>query len=522
MKKKTFINGALVLVIAGLISKTIGLIYRIPLTNMIGSAGIGLYSYPYTMYATMLGISAVGIPIAISKLVSEKIAHNRHDEAHQIFRTAFFIMLIVGTLSSVLFYLSSKYLISNNWPKGTYYPAMGLVIAPLLIALISVFRGYFHGMNMMIAPSIAQVFDSMGRLVFGLIAASLLIGRGVEYAAGGAALGTTAGAVIGLITIVIIYLKVRPRISREIDGIGVQKQKDSTRDIIKNLLYIAAPISLGAVAGHLMKLIDSLMIPIRLSAAGYSEASSTILWGRIGAIDPLINLSLTISVAIAINLVPAVAAAYTKGNIEDVRNKLNLAIRMGLYIVIPAGIGLFILAEPILNLIFPEVRDSDTILKFLAVSLLFLTINQILTASIQGLGRVYVPVKNLLIGTVFKICISYVLVAIPKLNVNGAIIGTIIGYSIASLLNFIHIQKTIKVEFDLWKILIAPLCSGGVMAISVLLTYNYGLLVMSSSMITLLSVLVGGLVYGIMLIATGGINKTLLKEVFTSKKKLKT
>lgn len=517
MKKRSFIGGAFILATAGIVSKFIGFFFRVPLTNMIGAEGYGLYNYPYNLYSAMLAISVTGLPIAISKLVSGKIAINRYDEAHRIFKIALCIMLFLGSFTSLALYVGSEFLVNTIWPKEAYYPLMGLVIAPFFVALMSVFRGYFQGMQIMVASSISQVFESFGRLIFGLGLAYALLDRGIEYAAGGGTFGATAGAFIGLCVIILYYLRVKPQIKEKIEKQDKGSEKDATVKIIKDILYLSIPISIGSLAGTLMPLIDSLMIKIRLDVAGFSEEMSTILFGRLGAGTTLINFPLTISTAIAISLVPAISEAHAKGLFSEIGKRLETGIKIGLYLVFPAFVGLFVFAQPILNFIFPTIKNADYILRFLSIALIFMTLNQILTATIQGVGRPIIAVRNLFIGAGVKVVLSYYLVAIPSININGAIIGTLIGYFIASLLNYLYLKR--KINFAIHKIdlIFKPLVASIVMGGGGYYYYHFMMDFTSKNSISLLSsIVVSGVIYGLLLLLLGALS---LKEIILFIKK---
>lgn len=512
MKKKSFIGGALILGLAGIISKSIGFLFRVPLTNMIGEEGYGLYNFPYSVYATILAISVAGIPVAISKLVSERITLNRHAEAHRIFKSALILMAVVGAAVSLLLFFSAELMVSTIWPEKAYYPLMGLVLAPLFVSLMAVFRGYFQGMQMMSATALSQIFEGLGRLIFGLGLAYLLIDRGVEYAAGGGSFGATAGAALGLIIITIIYFKQRPSIHQTIAHSEGQNSDNATLSYIKQVLLLSIPMSIGSVAGTLMPLIDSLMIQPRLLLAGFDESTATSLFGRIGASGTLINFSLTISLAIAISLVPAISEANALGDRLAVRKRLETAIRMAMFIVIPASIGMFILAKPILNLIFPSIQDAQVILQFLSIALVFITLNQVFTASIQGMGKYYIPVVFLLLGVIFKVAISYILTAMPAINVLGAVSGTIVGYFVAAALNFLYVRNLVDLKLNWLHTAIIPLISGALMGTAVYFVSRFLLVRTHHAVATLLSVAVGVLVYGICILLWGQIDEVPIRD----------
>jgi stage V sporulation protein B len=444
MKNKSFLNGAFILAVAGIISKFIGFFFKVPITRLIGAEGLGLYNYPYNLYSAMLAISITGLPVAISKLVSERIALKQYRAVHKVFKVALILMSLVGIFTSAVLFAGSKIIVNKFWPPGAYYPLMGLVFAPIFVASMSVFRGYFQGMQLMMPTAISQIFESFGRLIVGLGLAYFFVNKGIPYAAGGASFGATAGAVLGLIVLIISYLKIQSKLNKNIQKHKVIEKEESSIFIITKILSISVPISIGAVASSMMSLIDSLMINSRLLIAGFSVKEASVLYGQLGTANTLINFPLTISIAIAASIVPAISEAKVHENYHEIRQKLEEGIKMGFYIGLPATIGLFILADPILAFIFPTINGGGKLLQLLAVALIFITLNQILTGALQGFGKIMIPVKNLFLGSVVKVIVSYFLTIQPAYNIKGAAIGTIIGYLIALLLNYKDIKKYTK------------------------------------------------------------------------------
>lgn len=519
MKNKSFLNGAFILVAAGIVSKFIGFFFKVPLTRLIGAEGLGLYNYPYNLYIAMLAISITGLPVAISKLVSERIALNQYKAVQKVFKVALIMMSFVGVFTSAFLFLGSKIIVRKFWPPGAYYPLMGLVFAPIVVSVMSVFRGYFQGMQLMMPTAISQIFESFGRLIVGLGLAYLLIDKGVPYAAGGASFGATAGPILGLIVLIISYFKIRTGLNKSIKNNNQIQRKESTLLIIRNILSISIPISIGALASSMMALIDSLMITSRLSLAGFSIEQSSILYGQLGAATTLINFPLTISVAISASLVPAISKAKAHEDYHEIRHRLDEGMKMGMYIGLPATMGLFILATPILTLIFPSLNGGGDALQFLSIALIFITSNQIFTGTLQGIGKVMVPVKNLFIGSFFKIIVSYFLTINPSYNIKGAAIGTIAGYFVTSLLNYLSTKKHTNIKFNINDLLIKPIISVTAMATAVYYTFDYLIVSLNSNTLaTLLSIIVGGITYGTVLILVGGINIKDILLIFNRKK----
>lgn len=488
MNSKGIIKNSIILASAAMISKFLGFLFKVPLTRMIGAEGFGLYSYPYLIYTAIIALSTFGLPVVLSKLIAEKVALHRYSEANKIFKVTLVFMTIMGILSTFIMYFLARYLAGHIWPTRALIPLMGLLFAPFFVAILSVFRGYFQGMQMMYAYSISQIAESFTRFVIGLYLAKLLLDRGVEYAAAGGSFGATAGAIIGCITLLIFYFyKRRDFLSRK-DDFMAQEDVSSNKEIIHNLLKPLIPVSIAALAITIMPLIDSLIVKNSLLTAGFIERESTMMFGSLVAVSTLINFPLTISYAISITLVPSISNSSAKKNHEDRSKILSDAMRMGFYIMIPAAFGMYMLANEIMHFTFPDIKNAIWILRLSTISIVVMSLNQIVVATLQGLGLFMKPVKNTFIGAFIKILISYTLMRIPAINIHGAIIGTIVGYTVTTYRSSksLMVEEVLKIAY--FKHLIKPIFSSLIMTIFILLAKYY--LSLSLIPIVILSVII--------------------------------
>jgi stage V sporulation protein B len=350
-------------------------------------------------------------------------------------------------------------------------------------------------------------------VVVGVGLAYILLPRGIEYAAGGAALGASAGGIFGGIYLVIKYIKVKKEFK-----VGYIKDNVS---VLSKLLYIAVPVSLGAAVSSIMSVIDSALVPQKLLQAGFTYKESTILYGQLtGKAFILINVPLTLSAALCASLVPIIAEAYILNRRLEVINKVDLALKLSMVIGLPSFLGLFSLAYPILNLLFPGQSDGFKILQYSAISIPFIIIAQTSTSILQGVGQYIMPVINLAIGCIIKIIITMLMVPIVKINIYGAVIGSIAGYIIASGLNLVLLKKKLKVKIGLFDVILKPLFATLIMTILVVITYmnvyNY---TMSSRIACLLAILLGIVVYSILVVLFGIFKYSYIKDRFLKRKR---
>ena len=513
MRKQSLIEGTLILGFAGVIARFLGLFFRWPLIMLIGDEGIGYYQMSYPLYMFFISIAA-GVPVAISKMVSERRAVLDNEGVIKVLRKALLLMVTIGAGCSIIMTILSKYMITLlKWDVKSYYSLMAISIAPVCIAILSVFRGFFQGMQNMNPSGMSQIIEQLGRVFFGVGLAYLLLPKGIEYSAGGAALGAAFGGILGSIYLIIKYLSMRKEFK-------VKKVKNDL-SILGELLYISVPISLGATVSSVMNLIDSFLVPQKLLEAGFTYKYSTILYGQLtGKASVLVNVPLSLSIALCASIVPIIAETFVLNRKKELVSKVDMAFKFSIVIALPCFLGLFFLAKPILNLIFPGHAEGYKILQYLSISIPFIIIAQTTTAILQGTGKYLLPVFNLLVGCMIKVVITLILTPIPHINVYGAVIGTIIGYVVASILNIMLLKRTLKVKINYYEVMIKPAYASILMIIAVVFiytnVYNY---TVRNSIACIVSILCGVLIYGALIILFRVLKYDYLKEKFIRKPK---
>ena len=509
MSKDNFLKGAAILGIAGVIVKILGAFYRIPLNNILGSEGIGYYQTAYPLYVLLLTISTSGFPVAVAKLVSEKNALGDHRGAHKVFKVAFLGMLIAGVLTSIFVFINAKGIVKGLANEDAYYALIALVPALFFVPIMSVFRGYFQGRQTMTPTAISQIVEQLFRVTMGLLLTYHLLDRGLPIAAGGASFGGSIGAIAGAITMIIIYIFQRGKIREEIKD--SPRNEETVSKIIKDLLIIAIPITIGAAIVPIMNSIDTLLVFKRLESVGFSKAEANALFGQLtGHAQTLINLPLIFSTALAISLVPAVSIANTKKNYREIKNITSSGIRTTLLIGLPCAFGLFILAEPIIGLLYfklspEEIISTGEILSILSFGVIFLTLVQSLTAILQGLGKPLVPVANLAIGAIVKVFLTYTLTGIRSINVKGAAISTVTAYLIAALLDLAAVHKYTRLKFNTKEIFIKPFISSIGMALVAKLIHVSFINIIGDKLSTIIAIIIAAIIYFVLLIITGSL-----------------
>ncbi len=495
MKKQSLIKGSLILGVAGILTRFLGLFFRWPLIMLIGDEGIGYYQMSYPLYMFFVAMAS-GVPVAISKMISENNAVNDIEGSFQVMKESAILMTIIGTGTTLTLFLFAKPIISFlRWDPKSYYSLIGISFAPLVISYMTIFRGFFQGLQNMTPSAISQIIEQVGRVIFGVSLAIVLLPKGIEYSAGGAAFGATAGAVLGGSYLYSKYKKLKK--SCNIKKIG------SNPEILNNILKIAIPISLGATVGTIMSLIDSILVPQKLLEAGFTNIQSTVLYAQLtGKASVIVNIPLTLSMAICTSLIPIIAENFILKKHSELINKINISMKMSSIIAIPCTFGIFFLAEPIMKFIFPGRFEGIEILKYLSLSIPFIIITQTTTSILQGTNNYIKPVINLLIGCSVKIVLTWTLVPIKSINIYGAVIASIGAYVVSTILNLITMKATLRIKLNLYEILIKPMYASIIMMIFVLISYNITYYItISNSISCLISIFLGIIVYMTLIIA---------------------
>lgn len=506
MSGKSFVKGAVILSIAGIISKMLGALYRIPFARIVGSEGVAIYNLGYPLYSLLLALSTAGIPLAVSKLIAECEERQEYTTSKRILRLALVVLSIIGLCVGIALFVGADY-VAEHFLHETRAAICLRAIAPAMMftCLMAVFRGYFQGLQQMVPTAVSQVIEQFVRVGTIFVALFALMPFGIELVVGGASLGAATGGCAAFIFLLCTFFWYRKKHPQETGKPALEVK--SNRQIIQQVLFLAIPISIGALVLPLMQSIDSLMVLPRLETAGFDHETALRFYGYLsGYAGPIINLPFIITTALSASLVPAIAEAITAGRREDVLVNYRSAMLLAIIIVLPATVGLMTLATPICELLYAE-APAGLALFWMAPTVLVVGLYQTSAGTLQGMGRVMIPMQALVIGASIKIALTYALTAIPAIGVRGAAIGTVIGFMVAALYNICHVAKNIGWKwFDLSYHLLKPLISVAAMGIVVKAVY-YGcvLLTHSNGVSTLIAIAAGGLSYFMVLLAIGGI-----------------
>lgn len=517
-KKSTFFGGAAILAVSAILVKVIGAIYRIPLGNILSDEVMGDYNSAYNIYNFFLTISTAGLPVALSKTISEANALGRHNQVQRTFRVAFFTFLALGLVSffcmTVLAAPMAQIAISN--PKAVYC-VMALAPSVLCVCVMSAFRGYFQGHFNMMPTGISQVIEAFFKLVVGLALALFLVNviQKPELGSVGAIIGVSCGSVVALVYILFLFFRDRGRRRR----IHAADTPDRPGRILANLLRLAIPITLGSAATSLVTLVDTKLVMsqltnifenvdgLLLNADGTGPAldAARNLYGIYSKTMSIYNLPFSMMVPLTACIIPAVSASLARRDHLGAQKVSESALRIGLLLALPMGMGLFALGGPIMGLLFPaiDVEVAGPLLSVLGLASIFVALQLLCNSILQANGMVNLPILAVIIGGVVKVIVNFILVGNPDIRINGAPVGTLCCFIVISALEIFIIRRSIPAPPSFLRAFLKPFVPSAIMAAAAWAAYGLltNFLHFGNALATIGGIGVGVVVYLVLVLA---------------------
>lgn len=512
--QKNFVKGAAILAGAGLIVKIIGALFRIPLTYVIGGEGMGYYQMAYPVYSMLLVVSTAGLPTAISKLVAERVAQNNYALAHYTFQVAWRTLFVLGVATTVLMFAMSGTISALQQSPPAVYSLVAISPSLFFVSMLSAYRGYFQGLQYMVPTAVSQLIEQAFKLIVGLYLGYYFINiTGLpEMGAMGAVVGVSVSEIAAMFYIMLVYAKRKNKIMSQIPGLNPKGASEQFKPILKQIIIIAVPVTLGACVMPVVNAVDSFIVPGSLQQIGYAQKTSAAMYGVLtGVVNPLINMPAVLSLALAMSLVPAISQSQAEKDNAGVSEKSSFGFKLALLVGLPCAVGLYILAGPIIQLLYRNLKPFEMeiavpLLQLAAVGVLFLTLIQTMTGILQGFGKPVLPVIGLAFGAAAKIAVSIVLIKQPDINIYGAAIGTIVCYAIAAVMDTVFVVKRTKFIFSLSEHILKPVASAALLGIVAFCVYC-ALCDKSSTIAVLCAILAGLFVYVIALMLMRALTK---------------
>jgi stage V sporulation protein B len=491
------------------------------LAMLIADEGVGLFQMAYPVYGALLAVSTAGIPLAISKLVSESLAKGNYAAAHRVFRVALLMLAVSGFVFSLSMYLGAAMFASQVARDPRAYLAL-VAISPAVffVAVMSAYRGFFQGQQQMMPTAVSQIVEQVARVAAALLLVVLLLPLGLEQAAAGASFGAVVGAFFGLACLVLIWQKRRGEFLQQYKQSKSKNDTITTLEVMRKIITLALPITAGSLVMPLVSLVDLSIVPQRLHQAGFDTARATALYGQLtGMATPLVHIPTIITVALAVSLVPTISEAVALQRWRLVQERAYLAVKITLLLGLPAAAGLYLLSVPLTELLFAN-AEAGAVLAMMAGSVIFLTLYQTTSGILQGLGRTAEPVVNLLGGVLVKLVLTWILTMQPAWHIQGAALATVAGFAVAALLNLYKVFVFTGLQLRPTETLLKPGLATLGMSVILPLTLDWLKAVLdvagiarSAELATLFSVIVGVVVYFSLLLLLGVVRRADLELV---------
>ena len=520
-----------ILAAAGIIVRLIGILYRSPLVAIIGDEGNGYYNTAYAIYTIILLISSYSIPAAISKVIAARLAKREYRNAQRIFTCSFIYVTVTGGIGSLLCFFGAEFFVGQN--SATVLKVFAPTI--FLSGLLGVFRGYFQAHRTMLQTSLSQIAEQILNAVVSLFAAYLLMGLVVDkdattqaiYGAIGSALGTGSGVLIALIFMWLIYLLNRPTIRKRI-------QRDKTEtvlgygEIFKIIILMVTPVVLSTFIYNVntasnLKFYQEIMQIFK----GYSEVEATTSYGLYsGKAMQIINIPVAIASSMSAAIIPTIARTYEMHARQETNMKIAQAIKVTMLISIPSAVGLFVLAKPVVLLLYPQKATVDIVaalIRCMAVAVVFYGLSTLTNAVLQGTGKVNKPVVHALCALVIQTLLLIPLLLYTDLDLYALCIATVVYSLLMCVLNAFSIRKHLNYEQELFKTFMLPAIAAfwmGIVAGGVYFGLDKGIVLIAEvsqfwrNIICLIpSLLVAVIVYFMLVIKLGAVSKNELKTM---------
>jgi len=505
-KSQSLLSGAMLLMMTTVIVHIINIFFKIPITNIIGEVGRGYFTSAYELYTPIYAISMAGLPVAVSKMISERMVTGRFREVRKVRDAAKRVFLVTGIVGTLLI-LALAYPFSHNiiGSPNAFYSILCIGPSIFFCCLMSTYRGYYEGLRNMRVTGYSQVFECFGKLIFGIGLSKLVLNKAfadykatgfvfsrpcfsardvqlaaAPYASAAAILGVTIGTILALIYCFIIYHKNGDGITEE--ELYSSPEPADTKSLVKILVSTVIPIATSALVLNVTNLIDSATVQARLKhavAVGEDVIRSQypaldqlsietndikdFLYGCYGVALDFRNLIPTVIMTLGVSAIPVLAASFTTNDKYKMQNAISTVVKTSTLIAIPAGFCMAVLAEPMLRFLYPTSSSlgiSSPFVAIFGVFALLLAISTPINNMLQAVGRADVPVKSLLFGATAKIICNFILVGKPEININGAPVGTVLCYLIIVINNLLVLLKVTEVKINFLDCLLKPTIVG--------------------------------------------------------------
>lgn len=528
-KKDDFLMQGAILASAAMLTKIIGVAYRIPLANILGDEGNGFYGYAFEVYSLALLLSSLSFPIVVSKLVSARMAMRQRRNAFRVFTCALAFSIVIGAVVALFIFFGAD-AISTHLMESPLSVYALKVLAPglFIVSVMGVLRGYFQGLGTMVPTAVSQVIEQIINAVISLVGASVLfkIGAGAAeknneellgpaYGAAGGTVGTIMGALAGLLFLLFALFAFKNVIRRQLKTDRTRRQESYSR-ILKILLLTMVPVIFSTAIYNINQLIDLTLFNKIMAAQGFSEKEYMALQGiYTGKYNTLINVPMAMANGLAASVIPSLTAAVPTGNKTLIHGKISQTIRFTMLVAIPCFVGFVVLASPLMVLLFNDSRKTPALLLSLgAVTVVFYCWSTVSNSILQGLDRISTPAKNAAISLVIHIAALLLMLVVFKWNIY-ALVGSNIVFAVCMcFLNARAIGKASGYKQEMERTFVKPLIAAVIMGIVTYAVHLVLAIVFPGRVVaTMISVLAAVAVYAFSILKLGTLTEQDIKDL---------
>lgn len=529
-ESNSFIVKGSVLAMASIISRILGLLYRMPLTAIIGKTGNDYYGTAYEVYNIILIISSYSIPLAVSKLVAARMSKGQVKNAYRILRGSLGFAAISGGTASLIVYFGADFFTGTLLQTPLSSIALK-VLSPvlLIVAIVGVLRGFFQGLHTTVPSAMSQVFEQIVNAVVSIAAAYFLFSYGAKvgavlgdkdsysaaYGAAGGTLGTAMGAVTALLFMLLIYFAYRKVFLKKVKR-DHSRSEESYLSIIRVLIFTIIPVLLSTTLYNISSIVNNGIFKNVVLAQGYDSKTISEWWGVFtGQYKVLINVPISVASALAASAVPALAAAYERGELKKVRRQIASANRFIMIVAFPCAVGLFVLAKPIMMLLFGDSDQTTANIMYLGtIAIVFYSLSTLSNGILQGINRMRIPVRNAAIALVAQVVVLIICLLCFNLNIFAVVIANTFYALMMCILNELAVKKYSGAAIDLKRTFLIPGIVSIVMGLVVYVVYQLVNLIINSNLIaTVLSIICGVFIYFVLMLLLRGITESELRRV---------
>lgn len=517
-RNNSIVMQSAILAAAQILVRVIGLLYRVPMQRIIGDEGNGYYGLAYEIYQIILLLSANGIPTVVALLTSRHLARREYKNVFRILKGSFIFSLIVGGAVFILTLFGADWIAVALYGRDKVGVAVSLrILAPTLFisAIMGVLRGFFQGKNSMMPTAISQMLEQVVNAVVSVVAAYFLIVKGPEWGAAGGTLGTFLGAFSAMVFMAIVYYLYKPTFMRLLKR-DKSRNHLQTEQVMKMVAVTMAPVVLSSTIYQISGVIDSSMFSRIMSGLGYASNVTTELYGNYsGQYKMILNIPLGITSSIGIALIPAVTSLVAVGRKYEARDKIDSIIKLTNIIAIPSFVGMVVLAEPIMKLLF--VINNDVPIRLLqlgAITVITYSFSTVTIAILQGMNKMKTPVINAVLSLIVHIIVVYILLQFADMNIYALVYGNLVFSFAMCALNLTSLYKYIGYHQEIIKSFLLPSAASLIMGAIAYFVYKGVYYIVHINLIGIVfSVVIAIAAYGIALVLLGGMSEEELRSL---------